>query len=160
MALRQPVALLFVLGLAVTPRAVAAQSANGVAPEAFTQEVIFEAGEACQRPTSLVIEGTIKEINAGDKTIIIGPRARATVTNLSNPSNPVTLNIPGSFHVQEQPDRSVLYQVDGRNLLWGGTLPFLTLTVGTFTFTLDALGNEIEPLAGNGQIIDVCQMIE
>jgi hypothetical protein len=113
----------------------------------------------CRFATSLVIQGTIKEINAGGKTILIGPRWYATVTNLTNPSRQVRLHIPGSFQLTAMPDGSVVYNVNGRNLLWGGTLPMLTLAIGTFTFTLDANNNEIKPLTGAGQIIDVCDLI-
>jgi hypothetical protein len=137
----------------------AAQNQNAGRPEDFTQDVILLAGQGCQFETAISIQGTIKEIDTGERIIFIGPRAVATVTNLEAPSNQVTLDIPGSFHLAEQPDGTVVYDVNGRNLLWGGTLPTVTLTIGTFTFALDAGGNEVQALEGNGQAIDVCAMI-
>jgi hypothetical protein len=153
------VVLSMLIALSVMPQPLAGQNPNAGRPEDFTQDVILLAGQGCQFDTSISIEGTIKELNVGDRTIFIGPRARATVTNLEEPSNQVTLDIPGSFHLTELSDGTVVYDVDGRNLLWGGTLPTVTLTIGTFTFALDPSGNEVQALEGHGQTIDVCAMI-
>jgi hypothetical protein len=119
------------------------------------------AGEACKLfPISIsVIRGKVKELALGDRSIIIAPGQQATIKNLNDPTKQVTLNITGSFHVTEMPDGSLVFEVNGRNLLWGGTLPTLTLTLGSFTFTLDSEFNETKPLEGHGQRLDVCAMI-
>jgi hypothetical protein len=36
----------------------------------------------------------------------------------------------------------------------------LVLVIGKFSFVTDAEGNIIQPIEGQGQIIDICQMID
>ena len=159
MPLRHVTAVLCLTGLSVVPQAVHAQKGNAGAPTAYAQEFSFVEGEVCKFPVSVALEGLSKQIQAGDKTILTGPRSYAIVTNLADPSRTVSLNVPGSFQLTETAEGNTAYKIEGRNLLWGGTLPTLTLAIGRFTFTLDGDSAEVEPLAGAGQTIDVCQMI-
>jgi hypothetical protein len=81
-----------------------------------------------RRPGECHAEHTVsgEAIALRDPTLLIGPGQRATITNLSDTSKEVTLVITGSWHLTEMPDGNIVYDVNGRNLLWGGTLPTLT----------------------------------
>jgi hypothetical protein len=136
---------------------------NGGAPGDAAAEFILKAEDpgTCDFDVGFVAQGKFKVLQVGDrKTITVGPGQSATLTNLEDPSRSVTLNITGSFHVTELADGSLVFVVKGRNLLWGGTLPKLTLAIGDFTFTLNPDFSEKEPLEGKGQKIDVCAMID
>lgn len=154
-------ALFVVLGLMATNLPLLGQNPNGGPPEDATGGEAIELPTGCTSfPISIsVVRGKLKEIILGDRSIFIAPGQQATITNLDEPTKQVTLNITGSFHVTTMADGSQVYQVTGRNLLWGGTLETLTLTLGDFTFTLDSKGNETKRLDGNGQRLDVCAMI-
>ena len=47
----------------------AGQHQNAGRPQDFTQDVILSAGEGCEFSTGISIQGTIKEIHVGDRTI-------------------------------------------------------------------------------------------
>jgi hypothetical protein len=46
----------------------------------------------------------------------------------------------------------------GRNLL-GDPDAGLVIAIGDFSFVFDAKGNLIQPLTGEGQLIDVCEAL-
>jgi hypothetical protein len=113
----------------------------------------------CDFPVLLELSGKEKVIETGNgNTIITSPGLRATLTNLDEPTNQVTLNITGTVRVQEQANGDVVYVFRGRNLLYGPDVDFI-LTIGRFTGTETAEG-EFSPLTGNGRIIDVCALLE
>ena len=148
------------LGLIATNPPLLCQNPNGGPPQDATGGDAIVLATACSFPISIsVTEGKVKEIVLGDRSIIIAPGQQATIKNLSDTTKHVTLNITGSFHITEMPDGSFVYEVTGRNLLWGGTLPTLTLALGSFTFTLDSDFKETKPLEGHGQRLNVCAVI-
>ena len=115
--------------------------------------------DECDFPVLLEVSGKEKVIETGNgNTIITSPGLRATLTNLDEPTNQVTLNITGTVRVQEQANGDVVYVFRGRNLLYGPDVD-LILTIGRFTGTETAEG-EFSPLTGNGRIIDVCALLE
>jgi hypothetical protein len=79
------------------------------------------------------------------------------VTNLSDPSKSVTLSATGAFHQSNQ-DGNAVTVVTGRNLL-GDPVAGMVLAIGVFSYVFDANGNLVQPLAGTGRLIDVCDLI-
>jgi hypothetical protein len=153
-------AAILLAGISVLGTPLAAQSPNGVPPSDATTSFVFPAGPGfCPFPVTFSVQGKFKVIELGDRLIAIAPAQKGTLTNNTDPSKRVTLNITGSFHVTVLPNGNQVYDVTGRNLLFGGTLKTLTLAIGSFTFALDANFNEISPLQGNGTLTDVCAAI-
>jgi hypothetical protein len=106
----------------------------------------------------LSVAGNAGVINLpGGRVIFTSPGTNATLTNLSDPSKTVTLNITGSFHQSTQNGNTVTV-VTGRNLL-GDPVAGFVLAIGTFSFVFDASGNLVQPLTGFGQLISVCKLI-
>jgi hypothetical protein len=113
----------------------------------------------CNFPIRVETSGKGGTINLQDgRVIFTSPMLNAVVTNLDDPSKKVTLNITGTFHVSIDPNGNVTTVVTGRNLM-GDPVAGLVLAIGTFSFILDSTGNLIQPLAGTGQLIDVCGLI-
>jgi hypothetical protein len=114
---------------------------------------------SCAFPIRISAEGKSKTIALPDNRFILtSPGLKATVTNLANPSRLVTLNITGAFHQRTDPDGSVVTVVTGRNFLTD-PLAGVVLAIGSFSYAFDASGNVIQPLAGSGQLINICSLI-
>ena len=101
--------------------------------------------------------GTI--VLPGNRFIFTSPRAEVVVTNLDDPTKSVTLKVPGAFHVSTDQDGNIVTVVTGRNLL-GDPVAGMVLALGTFSFIFDSGGTLVRPLTGNGQLIDVCELID
>jgi hypothetical protein len=124
----------------------------------FTQD--FSAGVLCTFPIEISGTGKAKTIKLpGDRFIFTSPGLYITVTNLDDPSKQVTLNVTGAFHQTTEQDGSVVTVSTGRSLLDDPQAGFV-LAIGNFSFVFDADGNLIQPLQGQGQLIDVCAMID
>lgn len=95
----------------------------------------------------------------GNRFIVTAPGQHAVVTNLDDPSKVVTLNIPGVSHQTIEQNGDVVTVVTGRNLM-GDPEAGLVLAIGKFSYIFDSGGNLIQPLAGEGRLIDVCEMID
>jgi hypothetical protein len=103
--------------------------------------------------------GKAKTINLpGERFITTSPGLDATLTNLSNPSKTVTLNITGAMHQSTTQTGDILTVATGRNLL-GDPVAGLVLAIGNFSFVFDKNGVLVQPLIGHGQLIDVCALI-
>jgi hypothetical protein len=91
------------------------------------------------------------------------PGLEATLTNLDDPSNSLTLNVTGSFHQTTLEDGSVLTELAGRNLVFDPEIddgePGLVLTIGHFSFIVDNQGNLVQPLEGQGQVVNVIDLL-
>ena len=91
--------------------------------------------------------------------IFTSPGLDATVTNLTDPTKQVTLNITGSFHVSPTSDGGSLFVVTGRNLLTD-PIAGVVLAVGNFSFAFDASGNLTQPLTKQGgTLTDLCALL-
>jgi hypothetical protein len=124
----------------------------------FTQTI--PAGDLCAFGVELSGTGKAKTIELpGKRFIFTSPGLDATLTNLDDPSKQVTLNVTGAFHQTTEGDGSVVTVTTGRSLLGDPEAGFV-LAIGHFSFVFDAEGNLIQPLAGKGQVIDVCALIE
>jgi hypothetical protein len=145
------------VALALAMAVMLPRATSAAPPEPIDNREVIE-GE-CDFPVLIEESGKEKVIETGNgNTIITSPGLRATLTNLDEPTNQVTLNITGTVRVQEQANGDVVYVFRGRNLLYGPDVD-LILTIGRFTGTETAEG-EFLPLTGNGRIIDVCALLE
>ena len=157
-------ALSVILALTMAAPTVLAQSENGVAPGdasfTYTSAVIATIPGHCEFPMHIEISGKTKTIEQGNGGIIItSPGAFATVTNEAT-GEQATFNITGSFHnTLDTPEPGlVTTEVSGRNFLFdpvAGTV----LAIGNFNYVTDAEGNNVRPLDGEGQLIDVCALL-
>ena len=124
----------------------------------------FLLSESQDFPLEIVISGKSKTVELSDDRIIsLSPGLKATLTNLDDPSNSLTLNITGSFHQTSLEDGSVLTEYDGRNLLADPFIddgePGFVLAIGHFSTIFDNEGNLVQPLEGQGQIVNVIDLL-
>jgi len=159
------IALIALLALAMAAPTVLARNVNGVAPKAVSDDpIIVNPGDfpgSCDFSFQLDQSGKAKAIDLpGEVFIFTSPDLNVTITNLDNPENQATYNITGSVHPSTDPETGdVTTVVKGRNLLIdpeAGTV----IAIGTFSFVFDAKGNLIQPLEGEGQLIDVCAALQ
>jgi hypothetical protein len=111
----------------------------------------------------LTLTGKTKTVELpDDRTIILSPGLKATLTNLDTGES-VTVSATGSFHEEILPDGTVVTVATGRNILFdpfinnGG--PGLVLATGRFTFAVDGDGDLVQPLEGKGQVIDLIDLL-
>jgi len=98
---------------------------------------------------------TMEQGNGG--VIITSPGAFATVTNTDN-GEQATFNITGSVSTTTEKNGDQVTTLTGRNFAIdpeAGTV----IAIGSFTFTFDKKGNLVQPLEGEGQLIDVCELL-
>jgi hypothetical protein len=115
-------------------------------------------------PLEITLSGKSKTIElSDDRFIFLSPGQEATLTNLDDPSHSVTLNITGSFHQTTLEDGSILTEYDGRNLLADPSIddgePGLVLAIGHFSTIVDNEGNLVQSLDGQGQIVNVIDLL-
>jgi hypothetical protein len=121
-------------------------------------DVSFTGEGLCAFSILFHITGKTKTITLpGGRTITTSPGAVLTLTNLEN-ENQETFGITGAFHQDTLPNGDLVTVGTGRNLLFD---PFagLVLAIGRFSFVFDAQGNLIQPLAGTGRQIDICELL-
>jgi hypothetical protein len=169
--------LLLVVGilsaLVVAAPAVLAQSNNGGAPQELRVEGTLPAQDPSAPDTDLaslgcdfdlgyVVTGKTKTITKHDgETIVIAPGQYATLTNLES-GETVTYNATGVVF-GSAPDQNdvVYYVITGRNIGFDPAGTFLN--IGRFTFAIDTTTGElhpiVEPQAGKGQAIDICEVL-
>ena len=124
----------------------------------------FVVSESQDFPLEIELSGKSKTIELSeDRFIFLSPGQKATLTNLDDPSNSLTLNITGSFHQTTLEDGSVLTEYDGRNLLGDPYIddgqPGLVLAIGHFSTIFDCEGNLVQPLQGQGQVVNVIDLL-
>jgi hypothetical protein len=113
----------------------------------------------CAFDVEVSFSGLAGEVDLpGNRFIFTAPQLTATLTNLSDPTKSVTLRITGAFHQSTDENGNVTTVVTGRNLL-GDPIAGFVLAIGDFSFVFDSNGNLIQPLTGQGQLIDVCELI-
>ena len=164
-------ALSVILALVVAAPTVLAQG-NGGAPEDVDFSIIVEAQDPNAPPTDLASLGCdfdlLLEVTGKTKRIempaggfiLTAPGQNVTATNLAT-GEEVTYNITGSqFGSVPDADGVVDYVITGRNLALDPAGVFLN--IGRFTFSLDEDETPIEiaePQEGEGQAIDVCEIL-
>jgi hypothetical protein len=151
-----PLALAVLATLTMESHSVAAQSP----PEDSNFTLTIPAGGVCAFGVEISGIGKAMTIDLpGDRFIFTSPGLHATLTNLNDPTKQVTQNITGAFHQTTEQDGSVVTVSTGRSLLFDPQAGFV-LAIGNFSFVFDAGGNLIQPLKGQGQLTDVCTMID
>ena len=114
---------------------------------------------ACAFDVRVAFDGKGKTITLpGNRSISTSPGLNAEVTNLSDPTKTVNLNVTGAFHQTSKSNGDIVTIVTGRNFLTD-PLAGVVLAIGTFRFAFDASNNLIEPLNGQGQLINICDLI-
>jgi hypothetical protein len=150
-----------ILALVVAAPMAFAQGQGG-APQDVEGSSDLDAGAVfghCEFPVRYEFSGKAKTIELpGERTIFTSPGLTATLTNLDNPENQVRLNITGAFHQTTLENGDVETVVTGRNLLGDPEAGFV-LAIGRFSFVFDAEGNLVQPLTGEGQLVDVCGLL-
>ena len=93
--------------------------------------------------------------------LITNPEDFPTFTNLSDPSKSVTLSNTGPVRISPDQNGNILVVLGlGRDLLYDPSYG-LKFLIGEWTFTIDAnTGDLIDGPTGNGQIIDICTLIQ
>lgn len=123
---------------------------------------LFLNSTSCPFPINVTVTGNAKKIDLSENknAIIItaAPQQRATVTNLDDPTKTVSLIIQGTFHESTNEAGESVTVITGRNLV-GDPQAGLVLTLGTFSFIVDSTGTLVQPLAGQGKLINVCELI-
>jgi hypothetical protein len=163
------IALGALLALVVAAPLAFAQSKGG-APEPidetpFVLDAMEEPiGAACTFPVLVEPSGRTKEIDVPERpgeeerTITIFPAESYTLTNVNEPENTVTLNTTGAQQQTTLENGDVVTVVTGLNLLGDPDAGFV-LAKGNFSFVFDKDGNLIQPLEGEGQLTDVCELL-
>ena len=156
-------ALSVILALTMAAPPVLAQG-NGGAPEDVSGTFTVNPGDpnfpgTCTFPLQLEVSGKGKTITLRDGSrILTSPGLKVTATNLDN-GEQATFSITGAFHETTAENGEVTTKVTGRNLLFDPDAGIVLLS-GNFSFVFDAEGNLVQPFKGEGQVIDVCALLE
>lgn len=127
-------------------------------PEDATDTFTSPAGETCAFDVEFQLSGKAATIElGGGQSITIFPGFAVTMTN-GNTGTQITISATGSFHntVLANGNTEIVYT--GRNLILDPEAGFV-LAIGTFRAVYDPTGEVVEPLSGNGQLIDVCELL-
>ena len=89
----------------------------------------------------------------GGRFIFTSPGLTATLTNVES-GEQETVVITGAFHQTTLENGDVVTEATGRNLLGDPEAGFV-IAVGNFSYVFDAEDNLVQPLQGEGQLIDV-----
>jgi len=111
----------------------------------------------CGFPVLVALSGKQKVLELPNRTITTGPGLDITLVN-GNTGRTVTLNITGAIRFDPLPNQHTDIVLTGRNLFGDFELGLLLLR-GRFDFIVDANGNGVRPLQGNGHVTDVCALI-
>jgi hypothetical protein len=112
----------------------------------------------CDFDVEVSFSGLAGEIDLpGNRFIFTAPQLTATLTNLDT-GRSVTVSITGAFHQSTDQNGDIITVATGRNLL-GDPVAGFVIAIGDFSFVFDSNGNLIQPLTGQGQLIDVCGLI-
>ena len=147
------------LALACGPAATNALAQQGP-PTEFEDTFTIEG--ICAFPVLVEVSGKTKTIELpGGRTLFTFPGEVGTLTNLDDPAKHETLSITGAFHQTILENGDVEFVATGRNLLIGfDPVDSFVITFGRFSIVFDSDFNIIQPLSGNGRVIDVCKLLE
>lgn len=126
------------------------------------EDLTFQIDDLCAFPVRVEIRGKTKAIELpGGRVLFTFPGEDATFTNLDDPSRQETLGISGSIQESLLPNGDVELVFRGPNLIIGfDPVNSFVVTLGRFSFAFDQDFNITQPLSGNGQIINICQLLE
>jgi hypothetical protein len=160
-------ALSVVLALIVAaPMAVAARQEPAQEPPLPVKgSQVLPAGAVfgnCDFPILFELSGKAQTLVLPDgRFIFTSPGLTATLTNLDPNGNQETetLSITGALHQTTLENGDVVTVATGRNILGDPEAGFV-LAIGNFSYVFDAKGNLIQPLEGEGQLVDICTLLE
>ena len=152
------------LALSLAP-AVLAQDGEGKgqggAPEDAGFELLINPGDfpgTCSFPVLVEATGDVKTIELPNgTTLFVFPGLDVTLTNPETGTSE-TYSVTGANRVLPPDKGVVVTEVTGRNLLIDPEAGFVVAS-GNFSFAFDAEGNLVQPLEGEGQLIDVCEAL-
>ena len=155
---KRPLVLAICLILAALgPPAAELSRAGGSPPVPVSQTFTTDAcGSFDVQGTLTGKAGTIALPNGS--FIFTAPGEHATFTNLSDPTKSVTLNIAGPAHASFDANGNGTFIGTGPGFLFNSSIGILWLR-GNFTFVLDSNGNLVQGPTGNGQVTQVCDLI-
>jgi len=149
------------LALVVAAPMVSAQSNGGKPTHVDEEPIDLDSGAVfgnCDFPVRLEYSGKAKTLQLpGERFIFTSPGLTATLTNVDS-GKQETVVITGAFHQTTLENGNVVTEATGRNLLGDPEAGFV-IAVGNFSYAFDAEGNLIQPLEGEGQLIDVCTLL-
>ena len=151
---------LVVLAFSVNPGMV---QAGGSPPVDMGFSFDIPANDGCNFPVNWTGTGKSSIITLpGNRLMISAPQQTTVVTNLGDPSKSVTLNVAGAIHASFGPQGEVMVVATGRNLLADPIANIMVLTIGTFKYIFDPITGApvLTDLSGEGQLFDVCVMID
>lgn len=129
-------------------------------PENVTDS--FPVEGICEFPVLVELNGKAKTIELpGGSTLFTSPQLTATFTNLDNLSHSETVGITGAISQTLLANGDVEVVFTGRNLVIGfDPIEGFVITIGRFSVAFDAEFNVTQPLTGNGQVINVCELLD
>ncbi len=131
-------------------------------PFPVEQNFVLEPGAVfgnCDFPIQFELSGKGQTLALpGDRFIFTSPGLTATLTNLDN-GNQETFNITGAFHQSTLENGDVVTVSTGRSILGDPEAGFV-VAIGNFSYVFDKKGKLVQPLSGEGQLIDVCEALE
>jgi hypothetical protein len=115
----------------------------------------------CGFPVQSTVVGSLGVIYLpGGDVLVTAPATFNTFTNLQDPSKSVTLNITGPAVVEPVQNGQITIHGLGRGVVFSPSFG-IKLLIGEWTFVIDAnTGYVLEGPTGNGQMIDVCELIQ
>jgi hypothetical protein len=151
---------LVVFALFVNPAMV---QAGGSPPVDIGSSIDIPANAGCDFPVNWTGTGKSSFITLpGDRALVTAPKQTTVVTNLADPSKSVTLHVEGVLHGTFGPQGELIIVATGRNLLADPIANVMVLTIGTFEyiFDLNTGAPVLSDLSGEGQVIDICALID
>ena len=131
-------------------------------PFPVEQDFVLEPGAVfgnCEFPIQFELSGKGQTLALpGDRFIFTSPDLNVTLTNL-NTGTQETFNITGALHQSTLENGDVVTVSTGRSILGDPEAGFV-IAIGNFSFVFDKKGNLVQPLSGEGQLIDVCEALE
>ncbi len=138
-----------------------ASAARQEPPFPVEQDFVLEPGAVfgnCDFPIRFQLSGKGQTLALpGNRFIFTSPGLTATLTNLTT-GKQETLSITGAFHQTTLENGDVVTVATGRNLLGDPEAGFV-LAIGNFSYVFDKKGKLIQPLSGEGQLIDICGLL-
>ncbi|CAN5618166.1 hypothetical protein BH20ACI3_BH20ACI3_23270 [soil metagenome] len=152
-------ALVILLALACGPGATNALAQQGP-PTEFEDSFTIEG--ICEFTVLVELSGKTKTIVLpGGRTLFTFPGEIVTLTNLDDRAKHETLSITGAIRERVLENGDVELVFTGRNLIIGfDPIAAFVITVGRFSVAFDDDFNVTQPLSGNGQLINVCELLD
>jgi len=133
------------------------------APEPVNDVITLPGGVFCALDVQATVSGKAKTIQLPNGGFIAtSPGLDMTLTNLSDTSRQVSLNITGAVHGSTDASGLTTGFATGRSVLFNPSGPFkgIVLIIGSFTFGATADPTQpVQVFEGEGQLIDACALI-